>query len=122
MKLFKYLVLLLIAITAISVGAVHYKYYLESGKQDNIETQEQSSEVEEREKVYGHEGKDRKYSATGKQGDAVEKVKDIKGLVRVLDINDSIVIDLRYATENNFTGKKIYPVAVCMLRKETAEK
>src|SRR3990167_4436862 len=49
-------------------------------------------------------------------------IKVIKGLVRVQDVDPAIVADLRYATENNFTGKKIYPIAVCLLRKETAEK
>lgn len=34
----------------------------------------------------------------------------------------SIVIDLKYATDNNFTHKKIYPVAVCLIRKETGAK
>lgn len=48
------------------------------------------------------------------------KVKN--GLVLVSDIDPSIVIDLRYAGKNNFTGKKIYPASVCLLRKETAEK
>ena len=49
-------------------------------------------------------------------------VLEIQGLVRVYDIDPTIVIDLRYATENNFTGKQVYPVSVCLLRKETARK
>src|SRR5205085_9957670 len=49
-------------------------------------------------------------------------VKEIEGLVRMQDIDPTIIVDLRYATENNFTKKKIYPVAVCVLRKETGEK
>src|SRR3990167_4865629 len=49
-------------------------------------------------------------------------IKEIDGLVRVQDIDPNIVLDLRYATENNFTGKKVYPVAVCVLRKEAAQK
>ena len=49
-------------------------------------------------------------------------VTAIEGLVRVQDIDPTIIADLRYATENNFTGKKIYPVAVLALRKETALK
>lgn len=43
-------------------------------------------------------------------------------LVDLRKIDNTIVIDLRYATKNNFTKKKIYPVAVPLLRKETAEK
>ncbi len=32
-----------------------------------------------------------------------------------------IVLDIRYATTNNFTGQKLYPVARCCLRREAAE-
>ena len=32
------------------------------------------------------------------------------------------VLDLRYATEHNFTGKQLYPVAHCKLRRAVAEK
>jgi len=32
----------------------------------------------------------------------------------------SIVLDMRYATSNNFTGKALYPVARCLLRPEAA--
>ncbi|NLY86091.1 MAG: M15 family metallopeptidase [Tissierellia bacterium] len=38
------------------------------------------------------------------------------------DLDDSFIIDLRYASTNNFTGKIIYPVPVCAIRKETGEK
>ncbi|NBX67816.1 MAG: D-alanyl-D-alanine dipeptidase [Proteobacteria bacterium] len=33
----------------------------------------------------------------------------------------SLVLDIRYATENNFTHKKVYPEARCVLRKAVAE-
>lgn len=49
-------------------------------------------------------------------------VREIEGLVKVQDLDSSIVIDLKYTDKDNFTGKKIYPVNVCVLRKETAEK
>ncbi len=42
-------------------------------------------------------------------------------LVDILSINPTIVLDLRYATENNFTHHKLYPVARCLLRREPAE-
>src|SRR6185503_14610279 len=48
--------------------------------------------------------------------------REVKGFVKVTDLDPSIAIELRYATTNNFTGKKIYPVDVCLLRKETALK
>ncbi len=53
---------------------------------------------------------------------AETKEKEIEGLVRILDIIPTVDLDLRYATTNNFTNKKIYPVSVCLLRKETAQK
>ena len=49
-------------------------------------------------------------------------IKEIEGLVLVNEIDPTIVIDLCYATENNFTGRKMYPLAVCALKKETAQK
>lgn len=45
-----------------------------------------------------------------------------QGLVDITEIDYTFVIDLRYATDNNFTGKKIYPVAKCLLQKQTAQK
>jgi zinc D-Ala-D-Ala dipeptidase len=43
-------------------------------------------------------------------------------LVDVASLTPSIRLDIRYATSNNFTGKAVYPVARCMLRKEMAER
>ncbi|MDP2653306.1 MAG: M15 family metallopeptidase [Candidatus Omnitrophota bacterium] len=57
-----------------------------------------------------------------REGSCAGAVKEIEGLVRVQDVDPDIAVELRYATENNFTGKKIYPVAACALRKETAQK
>lgn len=45
---------------------------------------------------------------------------DNVSFVRILDIDPTIVIDLRYATSDNFTGRKVYPLAVGLLRKQTA--
>jgi zinc D-Ala-D-Ala dipeptidase len=42
-------------------------------------------------------------------------------LVDILSVNPTIVLDIRYATENNFTHHKLYPVVKCMLRREPAE-
>lgn len=42
-------------------------------------------------------------------------------LVDVQKIIPGIALDIRYATTNNFTGKKLYPVARCCLRREAAE-
>lgn len=51
-----------------------------------------------------------------------KKPIEIDGFIKVDDLDESIVIDLRYASTNNFTGKKVYPENVCVLRKETALK
>ena len=42
-------------------------------------------------------------------------------LVDVEKLIPGIVLDIRYATTNNFTGQKLYPVARCCLRREAAE-
>ncbi len=42
-------------------------------------------------------------------------------LVELNTIIPDIVLDIRYATANNFTGKAVYPVARCFLVKEAAE-
>jgi D-alanyl-D-alanine dipeptidase len=43
-------------------------------------------------------------------------------LVDVAAVEPRIVIDLRYATDNNFTGRKLYPEARCLLRRSAAER
>ncbi len=48
--------------------------------------------------------------------------KDSDAFVRVQDVDPTIIVELRYATDNNFTGKRVYPHAVCLLRRETAAK
>ncbi len=35
-------------------------------------------------------------------------------------LDSSMVLDIRYATTNNFTGKVMYPVARCLLRRDAA--
>lgn len=42
-------------------------------------------------------------------------------LVDVLKIDSTIVLDIRYATANNFTKKVLYPIAKAKLRREAAE-
>lgn len=44
------------------------------------------------------------------------------GFVLLEAVDPTIVIDLRYATPDNFTGKQVYPRAVAILRPETAAK
>jgi D-alanyl-D-alanine dipeptidase len=40
--------------------------------------------------------------------------------VDVGELDQHIVLDIRYATANNFTGQVIYPVARCLLRRDAA--
>jgi D-alanyl-D-alanine dipeptidase len=42
------------------------------------------------------------------------------GLVDVATIVPDAVLDLRYATEDNFTGEAVYPKAVCKLHRSVA--
>jgi len=42
-------------------------------------------------------------------------------LVDITTVDPSIVVDIRYATTNNFTGVAVYPVGRCLLRREIAE-
>lgn len=58
----------------------------------------------------------------GNEKKNLKKTKEIDGLVRIQDMDDTIAVDLRYATENNFTGRKVYPSSVCLIQRATAEK
>jgi D-alanyl-D-alanine dipeptidase len=61
-------------------------------------------------------------SAATDSAASVASPEVIDGFVRVTDIDSSFVIDLKYATADNFTHQKVYPTDVCVLRLETAEK
>lgn len=41
-------------------------------------------------------------------------------LVDVIAMSDRFLLDLKYATTDNFFGQKVYPVARCLLRKSVA--
>jgi len=43
-------------------------------------------------------------------------------LVDLATIDPSIVVEMRYATTNNFTGVAVYPVGRCVLRRDIAER
>lgn len=47
---------------------------------------------------------------------------EAQGFVDVKDVIPDIVLDIRYATTDNFTGEVVYPCARCYLRKEVAER
>ena len=50
------------------------------------------------------------------------EILEIQGLVRIKDLDDSIIIDLKYATADNFTGQVIYPAAVGVIKRETGKR
>lgn len=52
----------------------------------------------------------------------IQNAKEIKGLVLLSQLDDSIFIDLKYAGPDNFTGKTVYPLNLCVLHKATAQK
>ncbi len=43
-------------------------------------------------------------------------------LVNILNLDSTFVLDIRYATTNNFTGIKLYPFAACFLHEKVAER
>jgi len=49
-------------------------------------------------------------------------IRESNGLVNVSDMDSSFIFDLKYATNDNFTEIAVYPVDVCVLRRETALK
>ncbi|HNO79376.1 MAG TPA: D-alanyl-D-alanine dipeptidase [Phycisphaerae bacterium] len=52
----------------------------------------------------------------------VAQVDGQQPLVKVADVVPGIVLDLRYATTDNFTGEQLYPQATCLLRKNAADR
>ena len=48
-------------------------------------------------------------------------VQDKGNLVRLLDMDDDFIIDLKYATEDNFTGQQVYTSPECYIDRHTAE-
>ena len=53
--------------------------------------------------------------------DTIEK-QLISNLINIQALSDEFVIDIKYATENNFTGKKIYTAPFCCMQMSTAKK
>jgi beta-N-acetylhexosaminidase/D-alanyl-D-alanine dipeptidase len=44
------------------------------------------------------------------------------GLVEPTRLDNGLVLDIRYATANNFTGRQVYPSARCYLREDIARR
>ena len=56
-----------------------------------------------------------------KSAPAAAKPQEADELVNLEKLIPSIKLDVRYATTNNFTGRQLYPVAKCYLRRPAAE-
>jgi D-alanyl-D-alanine dipeptidase len=59
-------------------------------------------------------------AAAGPSGEAGSSKPRDDDLVDVAKVIEDAVIDMRYATDDNFMGKKLYPVARCKLRRAVA--
>lgn len=56
--------------------------------------------------------------------EVIKMLYDLNGkgnLVRLLDIDKDFIIDLKYATTDNFTGQKVYSSGECWMDRHTAE-
>jgi D-alanyl-D-alanine dipeptidase len=51
-----------------------------------------------------------------------EDLYEATHLVNLENMDSSMLIDLRYATSDNFTDTVLYPISICLLREETAQK
>lgn len=49
-------------------------------------------------------------------------ISEADDYVDVTTLDDSFILDIRYATADNFTGRVIYPTAKCYLRQEVAHR
>lgn len=52
---------------------------------------------------------------------ASQTINSHKEIVNLLSVDSTFVLDIRYATVNNFTKRKLYPVSKAKLRLEAAE-
>ena len=51
--------------------------------------------------------------------DSSKEGRNQGNLVKLIDVDDDFIIELRYATEDNFTGKRVYESAECYIDRET---
>lgn len=51
-----------------------------------------------------------------------KSIDSIEGLVLLEDLDPSFIIDLKYATKDNFFKTAVYPIPVCAIKYETGEK
>lgn len=61
------------------------------------------------------------FQAFSQHGPPKEEGKREARLVELITLDNTIKLDIRYATENNFVGKKVYPEARAFLQKPAAK-
>lgn len=120
MKKIYSLILCIIIISTSSLGLACAKKDNNLNKTDVSEQNQDTKEVipEPQESVENHEDSNQQIETVNE----IKLPKEVEGFVLLKDMDNDFVIDLRYATEDNFTKKKIYPNDICVLRKETASK
>lgn len=58
---------------------------------------------------------------SGQNGPPKEESKREADLIELIKLDPTIKLDIRYATDNNFVGKKVYPEARAFLQRPAAE-
>lgn len=105
----------------------------ESNKEANtINSQNESNKVEEIRSSENESDKDVGIKSSQNESDEDADSKNDKsdqnavlekhGLVELIKLDDTFVIDIKYATEDNFAKKKIYTLPLCLINKNTAKK
>ncbi|MEF2144851.1 MAG: M15 family metallopeptidase [Desulfovibrionaceae bacterium] len=56
------------------------------------------------------------------RADTAKQALEAHGFIEVVDVIPDIVLDIRYATANNFTGDVVYPCGRCYLRRDVAQR
>ncbi len=130
----KYIIVTLVVILAVVWGGVMYALspnFMASGDETSKEAQMAKENEEMRDRIDNLQARNRELKeeitlleeklSLANQPDE-EEIFIFKDLVKVRDIDSTILVDLRYAGENNFTEQQLYPFELCLLRKSTAEK
>ena len=95
-------------------------------KDEDLSTKNSNGENTDNEKVNNKAAsqKDEDSRSAGKNEDkgGVKAEVQKHDLVELVKLDDSFVIDIKYATEDNFAKKKIYSMPLCLIHKNTAQK
>ena len=133
----RYIILSLIVIMAIVWGGVMYTLlspdlgFLTSGNEtakpvqlikENEELRQKINDLQIRNEELKEEVLELEEEISAFRSYYKDELFAYKNLVNVRDIDPTIIVELRYATESNFTEQILYPFELCLLRKSTAKK